>query len=538
MKSIRLAVIEDEESHFKLIRRAIVKGLPEADIFHFRDVGEFFESFQQIRPDIILVDYQLPGINGMEFLDRMRAARSEAPIIMITGQGDEQTAVQAMKAGAADYMVKRPEFFLLLPGSIEREIRRKKERMWAERSLRASHSFLEIANRHSAMGPLLDEFAAEIQRIAGCDFAGIRIPDDEGNVVLLACAEQGEGFPEAPSPHSLPGMCVNIVTGAVDSRLPCITKAGSFYTNDATRFFAEMKEKMAGSFCLHCERLGYKSIALMPVWVKGAIMGLIHVGDHEKNKLPLETVSLLENAGMVPGSAISRVQMGEALGRSEKRLGFLSARLLQAQEEERKKIAREVHDSIGSSLSAIKLGLQLRVDMLGKGALTAESLGALVSVAQSALDEARRIMADLRPAILDDMGLLYTVTWLCAQLSRVCPRIRIEQVIEAEESDIGEHLKIVIFRIFQEALNNIAKHSLADRVEVSLINGQGTLELIVRDNGRGFDGFAVSGKKKSEKGLGLTSMRERTELSGGSFSVKSSRGMGTIVRASWPAEKG
>ncbi len=534
MKSLKLAIIEDEEAHFQLIRRAIAKELPEADIYHFQDAGGFLESFHHIRPDIILVDYRMPGMNGLEFLMHMRRAGNEAPIIMITGQGDERIAVQAMKAGASDYIVKSPDFFMLLPGAIEREIKRKKERMWAERSLRASHSSLEIANRHTALGPLLEEFAWEVQKIAGCDFAGIRIPDEEGNLPFLACVGLGEEFPGNPSTSSLPGMCANVVTGSVDHRLPYITEGGSFYTNDADRFFAEMKEKTKGPVCLHCHKLGYKSIALTPVWVKGNIMGLIHVADHEENKVPLETVSLLENVGMVLGSAIRRVQMGEALGRSEKRLRALSSKLLQAQEEERKKIAMEVHDSIGSSLSAIKLGLQLSMDRLKEGSLTAESLDTLVSVTQGALDDARRIMAALRPSILDNVGLLQTLNWLCGQLEKLCPQIRVEQVMDVEESDIHEPHKIVLFRIFQEAFNNIAKHSEADRVEVSLIKRDGRIELLVRDNGKGFDAEVVSRRKKSDSGLGLTSMRERAELSGGSLSVDSSRHQGTTVRASWP----
>ncbi|MDR3557449.1 MAG: response regulator [Syntrophobacteraceae bacterium] len=537
MKPLKLVVIEDEEAHFQLIRRAILAGLPQADIYHFRDTDGFFESLYRIRPDLILVDYRMPGMNGIEFLRHMRQARNEAPVIMVTGQGDERIAVQAMKAGASDYLVKSPEFFMLLPGAIEKEIRRTKERMWAERSLRASHSFLEIANRHTALGPMLDEFAGEIRKIGGCDFAGIRILDDEGNLPFLACEGLGEAHPETPSTRSLPGMCVHVVTGTIDQSLPCITAGGSFYTNDADRFFIETKDKMTGPVCLNCYSLGYKSIALMPVGVKGNIMGLIQVADHEEDKLPLETVLILENVGMVLGSAMRRVQMGEALKRSEKRVRAMSSKLLQAQEEERKKIALEIHDSIGSSLSAIKLGLQLSMDRLKEGSLTAGSLYSLVSVTQGALDDARKIMAALRPAILDSVGLLQTVNWLCWQLKTVCPQIQIEQSMDVNESDISEPQNIVLFRILQEALNNIAKHSEADRVEVSLSGRSKKIELIIRDNGKGFDPGAVSKRKKATRGLGLASMRERAELSGGSFLLESSRHKGTTIRVCWVDER-
>ncbi len=110
---------------------------------------------------------------------------------------------------------------------------------------------------------------------------------------------------------------------------------------------------------------------------------MIHVADTEENRVPIEIVKLLENIGMVLGAAIQRVQTEEALGQSERRLRSLSSRLLSAQEEERKRIAGEIHDSIGSCLSAVKLSLQNNLCRLKEGALTAESLEALVSITQT-----------------------------------------------------------------------------------------------------------------------------------------------------------
>jgi signal transduction histidine kinase len=103
-----------------------------------------------------------------------------------------------------------------------------------------------------------------------------------------------------------------------------------------------------------------------------------------------------------------------------------------------------------------------------------------------------------------------------------------------EESDIPDALKIIIFRVLQESFNNIAKHSRADHVELSLKKSEGKIELVISDNGIGLDGGAKKAGKASEGGLGLTSMRERAELSGGSFSIRQKKGKGTTVQASWP----
>jgi signal transduction histidine kinase len=109
----------------------------------------------------------------------------------------------------------------------------------------------------------------------------------------------------------------------------------------------------------------------------------------------------------------------------------------------------------------------------------------------------------------------------------------VERLIETEEREVPESLKIVIFRVLQEALNNVAKYGKADLVRVSLKRTDERIELIIKDNGQGFDVERVRSAKSLTRGFGLTSMKERTELSGGSFLVESKKGAGTIVRASW-----
>jgi signal transduction histidine kinase len=114
------------------------------------------------------------------------------------------------------------------------------------------------------------------------------------------------------------------------------------------------------------------------------------------------------------------------------------------------------------------------------------------------------------------------------------PDIGIEKQIEIQENDVPDSLKIVIFRILQESLNNIAKHSQATLVRLSLKETDGNIELTIDDNGAGFDMDHVLSGDLSERGLGLASMKERAELPGGSFSLVSQKGAGTTVRASWP----
>ena len=224
-----------------------------------------------------------------------------------------------------------------------------------------------------------------------------------------------------------------------------------------------------------------------------------------------------------------------ALKKSESSLRQLSMELLNAQEKERKMVAGEIHDSIGSSLSAIKFKVENALtEVAAKSPETTAALRSVIPIVQGAIEEARRIQMNLRPSMLDDLGILATVKWFCRQFESTYSKIRISQSIEIEEHEVPGSLRTVIFRVLQEGLNNIAKHSMANRVSLSLRKTDQAIELVIQDNGQGFDLSRVRSPGGDTLGLGLESMRERTELSGGSFKIESIEGKGTTIGVSWP----
>ncbi|MDY6988500.1 MAG: PAS domain S-box protein [Thermodesulfobacteriota bacterium] len=231
-----------------------------------------------------------------------------------------------------------------------------------------------------------------------------------------------------------------------------------------------------------------------------------------------------------------RQRAEQALQKSEAELRHLSARLLQVQEAEREKISRELHDSIGQALAATKFGVENCLHRIRELAdeETAKSLEALVPVVQRASEEVRQIHTDLRPSLLDDLGIIATISWFCREFQGLYGGLTIEQQIDVEEKQVADALKIVIFRLLQEALNNVAKYGKGDRVRVSLQERKGHIELAIKDNGRGFNVDEAFSTKSLKGGFGLTSMKERTELSGGSFFIESAPKTGTLVRATWP----
>ncbi len=225
----------------------------------------------------------------------------------------------------------------------------------------------------------------------------------------------------------------------------------------------------------------------------------------------------------------------EDLAKANEALRQLSSRLLSAQEEERKRIAGEIHDTLGSCLSAIKFKVESLFQGIGGTArVSTESMNSIIPVIQEGIEDCRRIQMDLRPSMLDDLGLLPTLSWFCKRFRTIYSGIGVEQEMLIEENQIPNSLKIVIYRVIQEAMNNIAKHSYANRVRLSLRKCDGKMELFVEDNGHGFSVQQSLFLDNSRRGLGLTSMRERTELSGGSFAIESAEGKGTIIRAWWP----
>jgi signal transduction histidine kinase len=164
----------------------------------------------------------------------------------------------------------------------------------------------------------------------------------------------------------------------------------------------------------------------------------------------------------------------------------------------------------------------------------AESLGSILPIIQISIEESRRIQMDLRPSVLDDLGIIATLNWFSREFQQTYPAIRIEKENDIEENEVPDTLKTVIYRISQEGLNNIAKYSKADLVRLFLKKKGNRIELIIEDNGKGFDLDKILSLERSKRGLGLTSMQERAELSGGTFEMESILGKGTTIKATWP----
>jgi signal transduction histidine kinase len=330
--------------------------------------------------DLVVVDYDLPGMNGMDFYRSLKNRNNLPPFVMLTGAGSENLAVEALQAGMYDYIIKDPGqgYLKLLPFKLA-DVRQRRSERTARRRAQA-----ELQKAHDTL----------------------------------------------------------------------------------------------------------------------------------EKRIAARTAQLLE---------------------SRARLWVLSRKILEAQENERKRVAKEIHDGISGNLAAIKICLEERLHRMNGTPPEGEiSFEKIISIINDTIQETRRISAHLRPSMLDDLGLISTIEWFCRRFERYHPQIGVERRLEIEEDEVPEQLKIVVYRILQEAMHNVAKHSEADRVHINLVKSGRELKFSVEDNGCGLDFVRINTTDDPMSGNGLANMRDRAEICGGNLEIVSAPQAGTALHLSLP----
>jgi PAS domain S-box-containing protein len=219
---------------------------------------------------------------------------------------------------------------------------------------------------------------------------------------------------------------------------------------------------------------------------------------------------------------------------AQERLQMLSRRLLTAQEQERRKLAIELHDEVGQVLTAVTLNLQsLHKDATPTGRKQVEEC---VQIVQQAIQQVREMSINLRPSLLDDLGLQPALRWYLDQQSQRATFV-VELKCEVKKGQVSGDIETACFRLVQESVTNVVRHARARKVSVSVDLLQQTLQLEIRDDGVGFD--VVVARARATQGLscGIQGMQERAELLGGTLTIESLPGQGTLLTASFPLEQ-
>ncbi len=230
------------------------------------------------------------------------------------------------------------------------------------------------------------------------------------------------------------------------------------------------------------------------------------------------------------------------LEQSEHHLRILSSQLIEAQEAERRRVSRELHDELGQSLAILKLRLKsMEGELPDDGPGVRREFDGIVRHVDHVIDEVRRISCDLSPSVLEDLGLTEALRWLISEFGRNSGlKITFEVPGEEQRFDrlFSEYSQTLIYRIVQEALTNVTKHARAVNVAVTMRVAPGQVLLSIEDDGAGFDVDAAVRKGPDSGRLGLSAMRERARMLGSSVEVRSGQGEGTRISVRIPLEQG
>jgi signal transduction histidine kinase len=244
--------------------------------------------------------------------------------------------------------------------------------------------------------------------------------------------------------------------------------------------------------------------------------------------------SLLLTLGRELAIAIENARLYQQVHEREMVRGELLRRSVQVQEEERRRIARELHDGIGQIFTALALGLSgVEETMPRDPALARKQIGNLKDLAVRAISELRQLVADLRPAQLDDLGLVPALYWLADEWrDRLHQDVRVQ--LTGQRHRLSPEIETVLFRITQEALTNVAKHANAQHTSIKLAFCEGQVELVIEDNGIGMTPEQMNRRQVRHQGWGLAGIQERAALVGGTFDIDSAPGQGTRLTVHIP----
>lgn len=274
----------------------------------------------------------------------------------------------------------------------------------------------------------------------------------------------------------------------------------------------------------------YESMASVPMRIRGErVVGVLNVHSRHPRRYASHDVALLAHVANLVARAVENARLYERLAQREQTLERFAARTVEMQELERRRLAAEIHDGISQRLISLWYHLQAAEGAaFTDAALVVGEIESAKALTSAALDETRTAIAGLRPSVLDDLGLGPSLE----SLARTVNGPEVE--FDISPCRLPPHVEVALYRIAQEALQNIAKHAGAGRVSVSLATVLGAVRLTVEDDGNGFSPADVKSDPDSPS-YGMVGMRERAELVGARLTVTSTPGVGTRVQVDVPA---
>jgi signal transduction histidine kinase len=277
------------------------------------------------------------------------------------------------------------------------------------------------------------------------------------------------------------------------------------------------------------DKVTFKNMLGIPLRSKERVLGFLCIVSRQPRLFSLEDTRLLRSIAGQIATSVENARLHQEIQQKEKIRGELLRDILSIQEEERKRIARELHDETSQVLSSLTASLEAAAGMLPKDA---EKIKAILMKSQSLsinlLDEISRLVYQLRPTLLDDLGLVAATRWLLEN-SLEAIGVDVHFQVKGRQKRLASQVEASLFRVIQEGVSNIARHAQAKRAGIIIYFGKSSVTVHVEDDGLGFDFEEAVSSKSRPRGLGLLGMRERVDLMNGTMNIQSSPGNGTKV---------
>jgi two-component system sensor histidine kinase UhpB len=469
-KPLRVLIIEDNENDAILLAIQLKHAGFDLEWERVDTEDNISAALENREWDIIISDYILPSFSGLETLKMLNQKGLDTPCIIVSGKISDETAVNAMRAGARDYITK--DNLSRLGPVVERELFEaavRKEHLKAEELLKETNEFKALLLEHSPM-------------------AMLAINPDSSIRYFNKAAEKLTGF---------------LSSELINSKAPYVfwpsEKVAEYLRDIENDSFRHIKTTQK-LFCNKNREEFWVDMTTIPIWINGKLEYILTTW-----------INLTEEK------------------RLRKELELFNHKIIQAQEEERKRIARELHEDTVQLLAIIKLEIESLVrSCKGIDEEILRKLEYLKENTDHAMQDIRRFSYALRPGELDYLGLDTTLEQLAEDINEQGELI-VDFEIKGKSRRLTSDIELVLFRIAQEAINNIQKHARATKAQIIIEYYPEKVRLAVRDNGKGFSMVKESESAISNGRLGLIGMRERAHLINADLRIESMPDQGTTI---------
>lgn len=523
MPPIRILYVDDSSLDRDLVRHALEVEHGGFQMVEAASRADFEARLAEGSYDVVLSDFNILGFEGLQVLDAVRAKNAKLPVVIVTGTGSEEIAVEAMKRGAADYVIKTPKHIQRLPKSIQAVLEKRRLEEEREQAKEKIHLQLQrlgalreidlaitsIVDLTLTLNILVNQVVIQLR----VDAAAVLLLNRHTYTLEYAA---GHGFRTPAIRRTYlrldEGSAGQAAYGGSIVYVPDLTAPGVTFARSAL-----LRDE------------GFVAHYVAPLTIKGQIRGVLEIFHRQPLHSDPEWLDFLESLAAQAAVAIDNASLFDEANRSRERQQALSRQLAQTQETERRNLSRELHDDAGQKLTALSLSLNMIRSQLP--ADSPASLHTLLNDSQKLIEEVvdrvRDVMGGLRPPVLDDYGLLAAFRWYGEQFSR---RTGIEVKVAGDELTprLPPDVETALFRIGQEALTNVAKHAQARRVMITMELADRKARLVIADDGAGFE-VAMLNRHTGRYHWGLAIMRERAEAAGGRMTIDSTPGKGTQI---------